>query len=94
MQRLAVVIRLDLRLDGAEHRSRIEPRVHLHDGHTGDGVARGDGPLDRGRAPMPREERRVDVEASEPWNIQQRLGKDLAVGGDHDEVGCDLPKLF
>src|SRR5687767_3676401 len=43
---------------------------------------------------MPREERGVDVQASVPGNIQERLWKNLAVGDDHVQVRSQSPDLF
>ena len=69
----------------------VHPVVELDDGHARLGVAVEDGPLDRGRAAVFRQEREVDVEGMVAGEIVEVVGDDLAVGDDDVDVGPRPP---
>ena len=80
------------RLVGADGRRRPPvdgTGVHLgdqpHEAHARLGVAGQDGPLHRGRAPPPGQEREVDVD--EGQSVEEPGGDDPPVGDDHGQVG-------
>ena len=54
---------------------------------AGLGVARQDGVRDRRGAAMPRQERRVHVDAAVRRQVEHRARQDAPVGGDDDQVG-------
>jgi len=78
--------------EGGDHRAGIEPGFHAHQADTRFGITTGDGPLDGCGTAPPGEQGRVDVETSVPGNVEKGRGKDLAVGGDHDDIGCEGAK--
>ena len=81
---LAVIARIDV--DGArqQHGTCIQARLHAHDGHAGDRVARQQGALNgRGAAPA-RQQRGMNVDAAEPGKPEHGGGKNQAVG-DHNQ---------
>ena len=47
-----------------QHGAGIQPRIHLHDGHTGDAVARFNGALNRRRTAPAGQQRGVHVNAA------------------------------
>ncbi len=71
---------------GQQGRSGIQPLVHLHDGHAGLAVAGLDGALDGRRAAPARQQRGVDIDASEPGNGQHRRGQQQTIGHHHNQV--------
>ena len=68
------------------HRPRVQPRFHLHDADAGLGVASLDGPLDGGRTAPARQQRGMDVQATQPGQIQHRLRQQQAIRGHHHHV--------
>ena len=65
----------------------VEPGVHFHDGDAGLGVAIGNRPLNRRRAAIFRQQRRVNVQAAVARQIQDRRRQNLSVSHHDDEVG-------
>ena len=59
-----------------QHRAGIEPGFHLHDRHAGNRVAGHDRALDRRRTAPARQQRGMDVDASLPRRIEDRLRQD------------------
>ena len=76
----------DWRAPHEQHRSRVESGVHLHDGDARLEVARLDRARDRRRAAPARQQRRVDVEATEARYLEHRRRQDEAVSDDHHQV--------
>ena len=58
----------------------VQAGIHLHNSDAGFGVARLDRPLNRCRAPPARQQRSMDIEAAEAWQVQHRLGQNQSVG--------------
>ncbi len=85
-----VFLGADRSLERGEDGTLVEFFVHPHRGHAGFGIPRQDRGLDRGGAPVSRQDREVDVERAEPWDRQNLGGQDLAVGDENDEVGVEL----
>ena len=71
-----------------DDRAGVEARVHPHQRDAGLGVAREDRRRDRGRAAMPRQQRRVQVQRTVP-QLEQRRRDDLAVVGEDQELGLE-----
>ena len=70
-----------------QHVAGVELFGEAHDGHTGAHFAAQDRPLDRCRAAILRQQRGVNVDAAEAWQIQDRTRQNPPVGGDDDQVG-------
>ena len=70
-----------------EKRSGVHPGIHLEGGDPRLALAVNDGPRDRGRAAIPREQRRVDVDRPARGHVENRLREDLAEGHDDRDVG-------
>ena len=68
----------------------IESLIHLHDGDARFAVPCQDGGLHRGSAAVTWQQRRVDVDAAQPRERQERLAQELTVGGDNNYVGPQL----
>jgi len=77
-----------------QERSGVEADVHFHNGDAGLLFVIEDGPLDRAGPAVFGEERGMNVETAETRHIQEVLGKDLAIGGDGNEVGPASTELF
>ena len=70
-----------------QHVAGVQPRIHLHDGHTGLGVAGFNGAVN-GRSPAPtRQQGGVDIQAAMPRRIQNPLRQDQAIGRHHHHIG-------
>jgi hypothetical protein len=65
----------------------VQPRVHLHDGDAGLGVAGFDRAVNRRRAAPTWQQRGVDVEAAQTRQIKHPLRQDQAVRSHDDHVG-------
>src|SRR5207248_10358965 len=74
-----------------QHGAGVETRVHLHDRDAGFGIPRKDRPLDGGGAAPARQDRRVNVDAPEPWERQHLSRKNEAVG--HNDESFRIPGL-
>ena len=70
-----------------EHRARVHPGIHLEGGDPRLALAAHDGPRDRRRAPVAREQRGVDVDRAARGDVEDRLREDLPEGHDHRDVG-------
>ena len=68
-------------------RPGVELRRHVDDRHAGLGLAVVDGPLDRGRPAILRQERGVQVDASAAGGGERLRGEDLAVVADDQQIG-------
>jgi hypothetical protein len=86
VQRPGVVVRSDAHAFVQHHRTGIQAGIHLHDGNAGFRVAGEEGALDRRGAAPARQERRVDIECAVWRDVQERLGQEQAVRGDHQRV--------
>ena len=69
------------------------PDIHFHDGDAGFGVAVGNGPLNRRRAAIFRQQRRMDVQTAMPRQIQNCRRQNLSVSHHNDEVGFQFPQF-
>ena len=69
---LRIVRRQNRRAARGQNRPGVEAGIHLHDGHAGFRFAVGDGPLDRRRAAIFRQQRGVDIQAAVRRQIQNR----------------------
>ena len=69
-----------------EHGSCIERLHHAHDRDARRELAVDDRAVNRRRATVARQHRRVDVDQAEPRRRQDRVGEDLSVRGDDAEV--------
>ena len=73
-----------------QHVAGIQPRVHLHDSHAGDGIARFNRAVNRCRAAPARQQGGVDVQAAVAGCIQHPLRQDQTVSGDDHHIGLGL----
>ncbi len=73
--------------------SGVEIDRHLDDRHAGTGFAMVDSPGNRRRAAIPGEKRSVDVDAPQGRHCQDLLGKNLAVGSNHEQIRLQNSKL-
>ena len=73
---------------GEQDRSRVNLLLDAHDGDPGLAVAGQDGALDGRRAAPARQQRGMDVDAAEPGRIEDGVGQNKAVGGDHGGIGA------
>ena len=64
----------------------IEPLIHVHDADSRFAIARQDRRLDRRRAAVPWQKRRVQIQAGDSRNLQDRTRQDLSVGHHHDHI--------
>ncbi len=71
----------------------VHPRVHQDDRYPRFGAAIGDRRLQRGRAAVQRQQRRMHVERAEPRNVEQSLRDDLAVRCDDERVRRERSRL-
>ena len=69
-----------------QHRARVQPGIHLHDGDPALVVAGEHGGLDRRRAPPARQQAGMHVQAPAAWRVQHGLWQDQPVGRDHRHV--------
>ena len=74
--------------------ARIHPFVHLHDGDPGLRIAGEDRTLNRSGPAVSREERGVNVDRAADRHVQERLRKNLAVGGHDDRFGVERAQAF
>src|SRR2546426_3715956 len=86
-ERAAGVVGRDRRLALEEDVARVHLLGHRHDGDAGHGITRENGPRDRRRAAVARQERGVDVDAPAGRQVEDGARQDLPVGGGHDEAG-------
>ena len=73
--------------------ARVHLLAHHHDRDAGRPVAGEDRRLDGRGAPMPREQRGVDVDRAVRRDVEHGARQDPAVGRDDDEVGREPPEL-
>ena len=67
-----------------QHVAGVHAGVDAHGGEAGNRFAVDDGPVDRGRAAIFRQQGSVKIDPAEFRNGQQARGNDLAVGDDDD----------
>ncbi len=72
--------------------ARVKASVEEHGGDAGFGFAVGDGPLDGGSSSVLGEERAVDVDVAEAWEVEHPLGNDAAISHNNDRIWVDLFK--
>ena len=77
-------MRQDRQFFTQQQRTGVHARIHEYRRDTGFGLAVDDGPLDRRRASIFREQRAVNVHAPFRWEIQYNRRQDAAEGGDND----------
>ena len=85
---VARLVRADRPMHRRQHRPGVERLHDAHDRDAGLALAGDDRAVDRRRAPVARQQRRVDVDHAEARHGQERVGQDLAVRGDDAEVGA------
>ena len=73
--------------------ARVESRVKTHRGHAGDSFTFCDGPLNRRRTAVFRQEGRVKVDVAEPREIQHPLRDEAAVTNHNDSLGLESGDL-
>ena len=76
-----------------ENGAGVEALFKEHGGVAGKSIAHGHRPLDGRGAAVLGQQRRVEVDAAEPWEGQHPGGDDAAIGYDDDGVGGDGLKL-
>jgi hypothetical protein len=74
-------------------RSSVETGFHAHHHDAGFRISRHDSALDRRRAPPARQERGMEIEASESRRVEDRTRQQQAVGNDHRRVEPELCKF-
>ena len=77
----------------AEHGAGVHAHIHLHDGDTRFLFAFQDGIVDRGRSPIPGQQRSMDVDAAIFGQVQQALGKELPESCHYNQLGLDFLHL-
>ena len=70
--------RFDHNLPGHEHITGINPFIHLHDGDTGFLFSVDDGPVDGRCTSVLRQQRSMDIHASETGHMQNLTGQNLS----------------
>ncbi len=73
--------------------SGIESGIDAHGGDAGHAFAAGDGPLNRRRAAILGQQRRVQVEVAQRRQIDHPLRNDATVADDDDCVGRDARQV-
>jgi hypothetical protein len=81
------VVGSDRRLAREQDVARVHLFAHRHDAHARTGVTRHDGVRDRRRPAVPRQQRRMNVDAAARRQVEDRSRQDAAVSRDHDEIG-------
>ena len=76
-----------------EHRSRVERLHDAHDGHAGFALAGDDSAMDRCRATIPRQERRVNVDEAVFRRSEDLVSQNLSVRGDDAKIGSPRPPV-
>ena len=92
-QSLGGIVGLDREFFLEQDVAGIEPGVDAHCGDAGDGLAVCDGPLDRSRTAIFRQQRGVEVDVAESREIEHPLRNDAAVADDDDSVGLESREL-
>jgi hypothetical protein len=69
-----------------QHRTGVQPFFELHDAHTGFRVSGEDGAMDGSGAAPARQQRPVDVEATQSWQRKHHRGQDEAIGHHHEQL--------
>ena len=80
----------DRRFICQQHIAGVQTLRHLHGGDARLFVACDDRPLNGGRAAPARQKRAVDVDAAVRRNVEHRLGQQLAVGDNDNDLGRQL----
>ena len=75
-----------------ESRAGVQLLHDAHDRHAGLLLTGHDGSLDRRRAAITRQERRVHVDQAQPWNRKERVGQHPAECRDDTEVRVKVPQ--
>ncbi len=70
----------------------IHALVHPHDRHAGPRLALNDGPVERRRSTVFREQRRVDIDAAQRREIEHLPRQELSEGGHGNQVRRQIPK--
>ena len=87
-KQIAAGLGVDGRLYRGQHRAGIQPFLHLHDGHAGDGIAGQYRALDRRRPAPAWQQRTVDVEAAQARCVEHGARQDQAIGSDHGNIAA------
>ena len=84
------VQRLNRELLNQQHVAGVEPRIHLHDGDAGMGIAGFYRPVNRCGASPAREQGGMDVQTTKPGRVKHPLRQDQSVCSHHHDVctGC------
>ena len=87
VQRAGGVCAFDGEGFGEQHVAGVQAGIHLHDGDAGLRVARFNGAVNRRGAAPARQQRGVDIQATQPGRVKHPLRQDQPVGGHHHHVG-------
>ena len=71
----------------ADHRARVQPRIHLHNAHARFLIARFNGALNRRGTPPARQQRGMDIQAAVARRVQNLLRQNQPVGRHHHHIG-------
>ena len=69
-----------------QHIAGVQPCIHQHGGNTGLLLTVDDGPVNRCRSPVTWQQGGVDIDAAQPWDVQNPLGQNLPESHYYDEV--------
>jgi hypothetical protein len=89
-QSLRCIARIDFERAREQHRSGIESLLHAHDRNAGDAVAGEDRALDRRRAAPARQQRGVNVEATQARNRERLRRQDQSIGRNDERVDIEV----
>ena len=70
----------------ADHRARVQPRIHLHNAHARFLIARFNGALNRRGTPPARQQRGMDIQAAVARRVQHLLRQNQPVGRHHHHI--------
>ena len=92
-QRLGGIFLTNRNVTLHEYVTSIEPRVDAHGRNAGDGFAVGDRPLNGRCAAILWQQRRMQIQISEPGKINHPLRNDAAIADDNDRIRSNCHKL-
>ena len=86
VKRCRRIVRVDRDACGAQHGTRIESRIHLHERDTRLRIARFQRPMDRRGAAPARQQRSMDIDAAVARNVEHLLGQQQPISGDDHHI--------
>jgi len=87
------IVRTDRQFALRQYVAGIEAGVDSHDGHSGDRLTFGDGPLKRGSPAVLGQQRCMNVQIAVRRQVDHPLGDDAPVAYDDDGIGIDRLEL-